>query len=546
MVPHETSLRKEFLGGEPVRQWCYRIERDARLVLTVWGEERVDDGGQRLLSTWLRPATPGRLRQSSRGSYTHLVADPELRPLSYFVLDDRGRTQWSLKVRSEKATVRFSDGTEITVSTGGARFLLGANALPQLAAMVAELGLAPGEVWEGVVFAPEPLSPLRYRLERVQGEITTNLGEVITLDGHGVSALAVSDRGVEARRSRSRRPGWPPIGDDGAVVAEASPAPTSRYSPPPGVRVRDGMTPRRGGTPIGYSVASPARGKPLALALFAGGSGAHDRHGFAGELDLGYHELLDRLAGRGLASLRFDSRGAGATAIGRDALEYGFEGKLADARRCRVVAEREAARLPSILAGHSEGGLVALTLASEGAVPAGVITLALPARDFGTVMIEQVRASAARLGLAPAATAARVRDLEELLDAAREVDDEHWQAGAVSDRLLPRRALARYFRDLLDYDARKLVASLRCPLLIVHGEDDQQVPVAEATELERTARAAGVEVELALIPGANHLLRSSGSPPSIEDYYDRRRRIKREAVAAIAGWVRSLVVPTSP
>jgi pimeloyl-ACP methyl ester carboxylesterase len=73
----------------------------------------------------------------------------------------------------------------------------------------------------------------------------------------------------------------------------------------------------------------------------------------------------------------------------------------------------------------------------------------------------------------------------------------------------------RAHRDRLDMEeaARRLDA----PLLIVHGSEDEAVPVAEAHALHRTAGTA----ELAIIEGAGHTMSAShpfpGTNPHLEE-----------------------------
>src|SRR5690606_26204619 len=52
---------------------------------------------------------------------------------------------------------------------------------------------------------------------------------------------------------------------------------------------------------------------PRAVLLFIGGSGTHDRFGRAGNLDLGYGEIAERLGAAGIACLLYDKPGSGKT-----------------------------------------------------------------------------------------------------------------------------------------------------------------------------------------------------------------------------------------
>ncbi len=56
-------------------------------------------------------------------------------------------------------------------------------------------------------------------------------------------------------------------------------------------------------------------------------------------------------------------------------------------------------------------------------------------------------------------------------------------------------------RDAPELDILAAAATVRAPWLIVHGEDDETVPVEDG---RRLAERAGGERELRIIPGASH------------------------------------------
>lgn len=53
------------------------------------------------------------------------------------------------------------------------------------------------------------------------------------------------------------------------------------------------------------------------------------------------------------------------------------------------------------------------------------------------------------------------------------------------------------------------VSNIKCPILILHGDQDDEVPVLHAHMLAESIRVAGGEYELRIIKNANHGLRSS-------------------------------------
>src|SRR5205085_2797241 len=62
-----------------------------------------------------------------------------------------------------------------------------------------------------------------------------------------------------------------------------------------------------------------------------------------------------------------------------------------------------------------------------------------------------------------------------------------------------------WMKFFLEYDPAPAAARVRAPVLILHGEKDYQVPVAEAEKLARVIRGGGNrDVVVLVFPGMNH------------------------------------------
>ncbi len=76
-------------------------------------------------------------------------------------------------------------------------------------------------------------------------------------------------------------------------------------------------------------------------------------------------------------------------------------------------------------------------------------------------------------------------------------------------------------------------------MLIVQGESDWQVPLANARRLEEAARSAGVAAETLLLPRAGHFLVSANSDnDGVGDEYGVPQPWPDEVVQRIATWAR--------
>ncbi|MGH3907234.1 MAG: alpha/beta hydrolase, partial [Pseudonocardiaceae bacterium] len=520
-------------AGRRRSRWGFEVRVDGRLVVRLWGEERVDRSrpeSPRIINTWREyrfeeweiPGRPVR-------AFAQLRATQDLQPVSYASLNEYGQPIWAMNFTAGAVTAHHADGTELTGSVGSADFLMETNGLVHLGAKLVELVEVAKIPYAGSFFSPEALEAVPYcvQWESPGRVLRTNLDELITVSGARIVRMTRPDIGFEATACDLSLPRWP-LRDRLGMIA---PPPTARarrsYAPPSGVRASEGTTLTKGGSTLGYTLVEPIAARPRGLAVFCGGSGSHDRHGHSFDLDLGYHQLLDQLCRRHrLSNLRFDKRGTGDTPLGGDVLEYGFEGLLDDAQRCLDLAtdySRDAG-IPLLAIGHSEGGQVVLGLANSGNPQInGVILLATTAQPIDQVITDQVRRRCKELGMTAAVTQAQVDELEEFFNYVRHCDSSEWTRGEVPDRVLVKRRQAPYYRQLLEYNSLRLIAQLRQPVLILHGTDDQQVPPRHAHQLAEAAHASGIDTTLVMIPRTNHLLKSSSVNPSIADYYDRRR-----------------------
>jgi uncharacterized protein len=196
-----------------------------------------------------------------------------------------------------------------------------------------------------------------------------------------------------------------------------------------------------------------------------------------------YPQLADRLAAEaGWTVLTFNFRGTGDSEG-----DFSLGGWIADLRAAveHLLAEESVAGV--WLAGFSTGGALALCTAAEDERVSGVAALAAPA-DFGSW----------------------ADDPRRFLDYARDV-------GVVRSRGFPP-DVDSWTRELREIRASAVVGKIPPrPLLLVHGSDDDTVPVVDARQL---ADAAEGPVELRVRIGAGHRLR-----------HDPR------AIAVLIGWL---------
>lgn len=279
-------------------------------------------------------------------------------------------------------------------------------------------------------------------------------------------------------------------------------------------------------TPDGHTLAGtltlPA-GSALAPAVITiTGSGAQDRDQALPILP-GYRpfrEIADTLSRRGIAVLRLDDRGFGestgtfATATSADLAED-IRAALAYLRSRSDIDE---ARLG--LVGHSEGGLIAPQVAATDTSLAAIVLIAGPARTGREIIDYQQRSAIAS---SPALTEAE--------------RDSAYQAA--QQQLEQTAATSPWLRHFLLYDPLPTATQVRhTPVLVLHGETDRQVTVAQARELGASFRAGGnPDVTVRVFPDINHLLLHDpdGDPAKYMRLKDRE--IAPEVVGVLVEWL---------
>ena len=244
--------------------------------------------------------------------------------------------------------------------------------------------------------------------------------------------------------------------------------------------------------------------KPKALAVILPGSGPTDRNG-NGPNNLGLHTDAYRtlalgLAEASIASIRADKRGIGAS--GGEGNAVTLDDYVADCESwLQLLSTSKTANdfpslpvgLPIWLIGHSEGGIIALSAAKRLLVQ-GVVLLCCPGRLLGKVLIEQLSSDPQNLP--------HVAEVESVLNSLA-----HGQRADVA-HLPPQLAgifhpsVQGFWASLLRNKPDDLIAELSCPILIIGGEKDLQVPALDADRLASHAQQPLVRI----FSDMNHVL----------------------------------------
>lgn len=248
-------------------------------------------------------------------------------------------------------------------------------------------------------------------------------------------------------------------------------------------------------TPMGHTLAGTltlpqgaSRERPAGAIVTITGSGPQDRDEFIGiEGYRPFRQLADSLGRRGIAVLRLDDRGHGAsTGTFKGATSADFaEDVRAGLAYLRTRPEIDASRLG--LVGHSEGALIAPMVAVREPTLRAIVLLAGVARPARGALQFQL--------------ANNIKHDTALTAAKR--DSAIAAIPKTIDSLMAKDPWMQFF---LTYDPAATARRVKTPVLILTGANDQQAAPDQVSEQADAFRAAGnADVTARVVPNANHL-----------------------------------------
>lgn len=259
-----------------------------------------------------------------------------------------------------------------------------------------------------------------------------------------------------------------------------------------------------------------------AIVLVAG-SGRVDRDANVAGIPI-FTQLAGALAERGFMVVRYDKRAVGQSG-GRDeraTIQDYAEDVTAVVKWLRRRKDVDKDRIS--VAGHSEGGAVAMIAAAREKNIASLVLIAAPGTRGSDLILEQQRHGLDLLNATAEDRKAKIDTQQRIQTAV--LTGVGWEGLPPEYR---RAADSAWFRSFLEYDPAKAMERLRQPMLIVQGDLDQQVFSHHAEKLAELARARKrkATVEVVHLPGVNHLL-----VPAVTGEVSEYPTLKEKAIVA--------------
>ena len=295
------------------------------------------------------------------------------------------------------------------------------------------------------------------------------------------------------------------------------------------------------GFSLAGTISKPAAsGQPLPSVILLGGSGPTDRDETVFGIPI-LGQLAGALADAGFLVLRYDKRGVGQSGGRLDSaslVDFSEDARLA----VRYLADRKDVDPKRIaLAGHSEGGAVAMLAAARERGVAALVLISTNAVTGADLILAQQQHALHRTKLSDTEKQAKI-DLQKRIHEVV-ITGKGWDTLPADVR---RQVDNPWFQSLLTFDPAKVMSGVRQPLLIVQGELDTQVEPSNADGLQAlaAARKNRPRVDVVKVPGVNHLL-VPATTGEVDEYATLKdRRISPILTGSIVTWLqKTLAAP---
>ena len=265
--------------------------------------------------------------------------------------------------------------------------------------------------------------------------------------------------------------------------------------------------------------------------------------------------LADYLASRGIAVLRYDDRGVGASTGSLDSADTRLFAEDAEAMLRAVRKNKHVDKKRLGIGGHSEGGAIAPMVAAGNKDVRFVVMLAGQGCTGLDVMVQQNEALFRSRGVSERLCAVRgdcMRDLMRLPHSSTVKDYQRVIQNGIegltkeeADSIELKKGMAyalkqqldtRWMRCFLALDPAEYLSKVKCPLLALNGTKDCQVVaepnLARVKELCPTA-------DCRAMAGLNHLFQHSATGDAAE-YMLIEETFAPEAMKVVADWILGL------
>jgi pimeloyl-ACP methyl ester carboxylesterase len=265
------------------------------------------------------------------------------------------------------------------------------------------------------------------------------------------------------------------------------------------------------------------------VALIIAGSGPTDRNGNSAIMsgkNNSLKMLAQELAMQGIATLRYDKRGVGlSNEAGVSEAEMTFEMFIDDAKAWVNLLLKDTRFTKVYTIGHSQGALIASVLATEVLEVKGTILISGTSQSADEIIEAQLK------GL-PEGLQIEAKQVMESLRSGKTVPEVTMFLASVF-----RPSVQPFLISWMKYQPKAYMAKTKVPMLVVHGENDIQVPDWHTDSLV----AANANAKVYKVTGMNHVLKDAPMQrdANLATYSNPDLNLSAGLVDGIAGFIKA-------
>ena len=249
--------------------------------------------------------------------------------------------------------------------------------------------------------------------------------------------------------------------------------------------------------------------------------------------------IADALARKGIASLRYDDRGWGNKAI--RFTDFTTDDFKQDAAAGIDLLRRKFKTVGVI--GHSEGGTIALMLASEGKTDFVVSLAGMTISGKQTLLNQNIDALRS-IGLQEETVEKYSEVISDIFDkvAAGQDIDEYLKGAENMENFKPiidhakKLLTSPYMRHFITKDIHNSLPNIKCPVLALNGKKDTQVEYKQNLEVLENG-LSNCSHETVAYDNLNHLFQHCTNG-SIVEYHQIEETISQEVLDKIISWIK--------
>ncbi len=308
----------------------------------------------------------------------------------------------------------------------------------------------------------------------------------------------------------------------------------------------------------------PQEAKKCPVVILITGSGPQNRD----EEIFGFKvfkDLSQQLLKLGFATLRMDDRGVGGstTSVGKSSTTFDFASDVEQMiNYLKTRADVDTNKIG--LLGHSEGAIVSFIVASKRKDVKFIISVAGPMIRGDSIILEQIRLQMQQQNAPDSLIIETLSDQMEIYHIIRKSKDyerakeillkqakkqmefyPEEMTTQITTRFIERniqnqleKMRSDWFTTFIDIDPLEFLREIDCPVLLIFGEKDQQVPPKiNISRLSRNIKKKNITIKT--IPSANHLFQKCKTG-QIFEYAILPKKFAPGFIETISDWLKTV------